>query len=259
MRMTVLIVEDEPKARQHLQNLIEHMGKPLTVVACLESVRATIDWLTHHKTPDLILMDIQLSDGLSFEVLDQVEVAAPIIFTTAYDNYAIQAFKTSGIDYLLKPITQENIEEAFERFFEHRNGIGMDWTLRSMDALQYYRHNAGLNTYKKRFLMKLGDALVPVLTDQIAYFFRQEIVFAKTFEGELFPMDVSLGQLQSKLNPKEFVRLNRQILTNIASITKLKSSKPGQLVLELHPSYHERIEISQERSSRLKQLLDSDA
>ena len=259
MIVKALIVEDEPKAQKHLQNLIGHLGEPITITACLESVSDTIDWLKNNPMPDLIFMDIQLSDGLSFEVLDHVTVSVPIIFTTAYDKYAIQAFKTTGIDYLLKPVTQESINAAIAKFYRiRREVIEVDWTLKNRNALQYYRNREGGTPYKKRFLMKLGDSLIPVLTNQIAYFFRQEIVFAKTFEGKVFPMDISLGQLQSQLDSNQFVRLNRQILANVEAIARLKGSKPGQLILELNPEYHKKIEISQERSSWLKHFLDSD-
>ena len=259
MRTKAIIVEDEPKAQKHLQNLIGNLEGPITIMACLASVRDTIDWLTSNPMPHLIFMDIQLSDGLSFEILDDVMVSAPIIFTTAYDKYAIQAFKTTGIDYLLKPVTQESMNAAIAAFYRRQHEATTDWISKNIDALNYYRKGEDIASYKQRFLMKLGDSWVPILTREIAYFFRQEIVFAKTFTGELFPMNTSLGQLQSQVDPKQFVRLNRQILTNVEAIGKLKSSKPGQLILELTPAYHEKIEISQERSSWLKQFLDSDA
>ena len=257
MSARTLIVEDEPKAQKHLRNLLQNSGVAVTIVACLESVHNTISWLKSNPMPDLILMDIHLSDGLSFEILDDIVISVPIIFTTSYDQYAIRAFKTSGIDYLLKPITQESMNAAVAKFYQLKNEAHIDWALKNLDVLQGYR-NKDKVPYKKRFLMKTGDTLVPVPTVDIAYFFRQEIVFAKTFKGEMFPIDSSLGHLQTQLDPDQFIRLNRQILANVDAISRLKSSKPGQLVLELNPEYHEKIEMSQERSSWIKQFLDSD-
>lgn len=257
MSTKVLLVEDEPKAQQHLRNLIRNSESPIGILACLTHVEQAVSWLKEHRMPDLIIMDIQLSDGLSFEILDEVSVDAPIIFTTAYDEYAIQAFKTTGIDYLLKPVTQDSMDAALKKFHRLYPDPKIDWSLKNLEALQQYRMNQ-TPVYKNRFLLKAGNTLVPVLTDQVAYFFRQEIVFAKTFDGKVFPVDFSLGQLQAQIDPKQFVRLNRQLLANITSISKLRSSKPGQLSVELQPAYHENVQISQERSSWLKRFLSGE-
>lgn len=257
MSTKVLLIEDEPKAQQHLRNLIQSSEFSMTIEACLTHVKQAVDWLREHQMPDLIVMDIQLSDGLSFEILDEVPVDVPIIFTTAYDQYAIQAFKTTGIDYLLKPVTQDSMDAALKKYDRLYPNSKIDWSLKNLEALQQYRQHQA-PAYKTRFLLKSGNALVPVLTDQIAYFFRQDIVFAKTVEGKVFPIDFSLGQLQSQLDPKQFVRLNRQLLVNVTSIVKLRSSKPGQLHIELQPVYHEKVQISQERSSWLKRFLSGE-
>lgn len=258
MATRVLLVEDEPKAQQHLKNLVQNLETPLDVVACLSQVKETVNWLNHHEMPDLMIMDIQLSDGLSFEILDEVSIDIPIIFTTAYDQYAIKAFKTMGIDYILKPVTHEHMVSALEKYYRLYRDPELDWSAKYMSLLQQYPIPEP-QTYKNRFLLKTGNTLVPVLTDQIAYFFRQEIVFAKTFDGRVFPVDFSLGQLQSRLDPKAFVRLNRQLLANVTSIVQLRSSKPGQFTIELQPTYHEPIQVSQERSSWLRHFLSGEA
>lgn len=258
MSTKVLLIEDEPKAQQHLKNLIRNSEFPMAILACLTHVKEAVRWLKEHPRPELIIMDIQLSDGLSFEILDEVPVDVPIIFTTAYDEYAIQAFKTTGIDYLLKPITQDSMDVALKKYDRLYPNSKIDWSFKNLEALQQYRVNQA-PTYRNRFLLKAGNALVPVLTDQIAYFFRQEIVFAKTVDGKVFPVDFSLGQLQSQLDPKQFVRLNRQLLANFSSIAKLRSSKPGQFSIDLQPAYHEQVQISQERSSWLKRFLSGES
>lgn len=257
MNTKVLLIEDEPKAQQHVRNLMKNSGFALDIQACLTHVKESVGWLREHPMPELIIMDIQLADGLSFEILDEVPVDVPIIFTTAYDEYAIQAFKTTGIDYLLKPVTQDSMDRALKKFHRLYTEPKIDWAFKHLEVLQQYRLNQP-PAYKDRFLLKSGNTMIPVMADQIAYFFRQEIVFAKTFDGTVFSHDASLGHLQTQLDPRQFVRLNRQLLTHVKAIHSLRGSKPGQLMVELQPAYFESIHISQERSSWLKRFLSGE-
>ncbi|MGB5820574.1 MAG: LytTR family DNA-binding domain-containing protein [Saonia sp.] len=257
MKVRVLIIEDEPSAQKHLIKLLKNQELKMDVLACLSGVKDAVHWLEDHPIPDLIFMDIQLSDGLSFDILNHINIECPIIFITAYDQYAIRAFKTTGIEYLLKPITQEDITVALEKYRRMKLNSHTDWMLKNLDTLVHYQKKER-DDYKKRFLLKSGNSLVPVTTDQIAYFFREEIVFIKTFDHMVYPIDGSLNQLHSQLNPTQFVRLNRRILVQVDAIIQLKNFKPGQYKVELKPSYHEEIQISQERSSWLKRFLDKD-
>ncbi|BFP41006.1 LytTR family DNA-binding domain-containing protein [Flavobacteriaceae bacterium GF1] len=254
MKTNVIIVEDEPKAQKHLENLLELSGFGIVVDACLPSVEAAVGWLKENTHPNLIFMDIHLSDGISFDIMEKTGLEAPIIFTTAYDEYAIRAFKTTGIDYLLKPLTVKEVNQALAKFFRTREKYLNDWMAKSVELKQHFQNDISKNR-KDRFLLKSGKELLPFHIDDIAYFFRSEIVFAKTHDGSQFSINTSLNHLQTLADPNQFVRLNRQLLTNIGSVSKIKPGKAGQLVVELKPQYHKAVIVSQERAGWLKKLL----
>ncbi len=256
MRIEVLLIEDEISAQKHMTNLLKNQEYAIKVVACLSTVKDAVHWLKNNILPELIFMDIQLSDGISFDILNHIEITCPIIYTTAYDQYAIRAFKTTGIEYLLKPITQEDLTAAMEKFFFMKADHQTDWMLKNLDALVHYQKKKQVD-YKQRFLLKSGNSLIPTATNKIAYFFREEIVFCKTFDNEVYPVDGSLNNLQSQLDPLRFVRLNRRVLAQVDAIHQLRNFKPGQFMVTLKPGYDETIQISQERSSWLKSFLDS--
>ncbi len=254
MKATVLIIEDEPKAQKHLTNLLDVSGFMINVVAVLSSVKSSVQWLSENAPPDLIFMDIHLSDGISFDIFKKVDLEVPIIFTTAYDEYAIKAFKTTGIDYLLKPLTSKEVNEGLVKFFKRRDGYLQQWLGRNFDFAQFYPEDRS-NEKRDRFLLKSGKEMVPIRLEGIAYFFRSEIVFAKTIDGKQFSISHSLNHVQTLVDPKKFIRLNRQLLVNIDSISKVKHGKTGQLVVELKPAYHDTVLVSQERAGRLKKFL----
>ncbi len=253
MTARVIIVEDEPKAQKHLENLLDMSGFDIVVEARLSSVESAITWLEENAHPDLVFLDIHLSDGISFEIMEKTSLEAPIIFTTAYDEYAIRAFKTTGIDYLLKPLTQKDVNEAVVKYFRTRDKYYKEWMSKSMALKKYFPSDITKN--KNRFLLKSGNEMLPFHVDEIAYFFRSEIVFAKTFQGPQYSIGSSLNRLQTSIDPKKFVRLNRQLLTNIEAIAKIKPGKGGQLIVELKPDYHETVIVSQERAGWLKNHL----
>ncbi|PRX57035.1 LytR/AlgR family response regulator transcription factor [Flagellimonas meridianipacifica] len=254
MKAKVIIVEDEPKAQKHLENLLGLSGFDIVVEARLSSVESAVKWLEENSHPDILFLDIHLSDGISFEIMEKTSLEAPIIFTTAYDEYAIKAFKTTGIDYLLKPLTHKDVNEALVKFFRTKNQYFKEWMAKSMELKKYFPNTAS-HSNKDRFLLRSGNEMLPFHVDEIAYFFRSEIVFAKTYEGSQFSINTSLNQLETALDPNKFVRLNRQLLTNIEAIAKIKPGKGGQLLVELNPQYHETVIVSQERASWLKNLL----
>lgn len=256
MKAHVLIIEDEPKAQKHLVNLLNASGFTISIAAVLSSVKSSIEWLSQHGAVDLIFMDIHLSDGISFDIFEKVEVEAPIIFTTAYDEYAIRAFKTTGIDYLLKPLTSKEVNEGLIKFFKRRDSYLREWLGMGLDFKQSYQESK-TNEKRDRFLLKSGKEMIPVELNQIAYFFRSEIVFAKTMDGKQFSIGHSLNHIQTLVDPEKFLRLNRQLLVNIDAIAKVKPGKSGQLVVELKPGYHETVLVSQERASWLKKFLGS--
>ena len=254
MKASVIIIEDEPKAQQHLKNLLDLSGFELAVKACLPSVAAAVGWLKENAHPDLVFMDIHLSDGISFEIMEKTALEVPIIFTTAYDEYAIRAFKTTGIDYLLKPLTALEVNKALVKFFKARDSSLAAWIAKSAELQQFFQ-NVSSKDKQERFLLKSGNEMLPFHVDEIAYFFRSKIVFAKTYKGSQFSVNTSLNHVQTLVDPDKFVRLNRQLLINIGAVSKIKPGKAGQLVVELNPEYHEVVVVSQERATWLKNRL----
>ncbi|MEM1339348.1 MAG: LytTR family DNA-binding domain-containing protein [Bacteroidota bacterium] len=254
IKTSVIIVEDEPKAQQHLKNLLEVSGFELVVDACLPSVAATVRWLEENVHPDLVFMDIHLSDGISFEIVEKTILEAPIIFTTAYDEYAIKAFKTTGIDYLLKPLTTKAVNRALVKYFKARDKYIAAWVAKNAELRQFFQQDSS-NGKKERFLLKSGNEMLPFHVNEIAYFFRSKIVFAKTNNGSQFAINTSLNQIENLVDPNKFLRLNRQLLINIGAVSKIKPGKAGQLIVELIPQYHEVVVVSQERATWLKNRL----
>ena len=251
----VLIIEDETSAQMHLEKLLGQVRKEYAIMGRMRTVVDTVNWLKNNNSPDLIFMDIHLSDGISFDILEEVEVNCPIIFITAYDQYAIQAFKTTGIDYILKPISKEDLSDSLDKYSKLTKVHADDFLPKAIDAMGQQGTNEK-QSFKERFLLKSGNHMTPVKTDEIAYFYRAEFVFAKTFRDVSYVMDNSLNQLQKVLNHDQFIRLNRQLLVNVNAINKLTPMKPGQLQIEVVPSYHEEIHLSQERSAKLRQRLE---
>ncbi|GAB5525875.1 MAG: LytTR family DNA-binding domain-containing protein [Roseivirga sp.] len=251
----VLIIEDEVSARNHLHKLLKASGHSCQVLASLATVSQSVNWLKANAPPDLIFMDIHLSDGISFDILSEQSVSVPIIYVTAYDQYAIKAFKTTGIDYLLKPITQEDLNMALQKFTSLHRPSDEEQLLKNLETLSLIQQQQK-PTYRQRFLVKTGTQLVPVKSEEVAYFYRKDdLVFARVFEGKSYLVDNPLNYLQKVMDPACFFRINRQFLVNLDAIAKANSYRPGQLTVTLNPPYEEPVHLSQERSSRLKVVL----
>lgn len=252
--MKTLIIEDEAPAARRLQKLLLEVDPHLEVLEIIDSVEASVKWLRAHQMPELIFMDIQLADGLSFNIFEQVEIQAPIIFTTAYDEYTLQAFKVNSIDYLLKPIEINNLSQSIRKLSQLKNQFGgstpnIEALLKSIQTEK--------RAYKTRFLVKLGDRLVSVPEKDIAYFWaEQKIVSLITNEQKKYIVDYSLDELENLLDPDYFFRLNRQFLARIQSIQNIHSYFKGKLKVALNPSNEAEVIISRERSSTFKKWLD---
>ncbi len=242
--MRVLIIEDEPYAQKELVRLLGQTGRPLDIAASLDSVADTIEWLQLHPMPDLIFMDIQLADGLSFEIFRQVKVTAPVIFTTAFDQYAIQAFKVNSVDYLLKPIKLEELIHALSKLEEVSNqysaregstaGIDFEKLLKSFRP-----------EYKTRFMIKLGDQYKYVDIGEIAYFHAEDNeVMLVTNAGRTYIIDHSLDELTRMLDTDIFFRISRSYIVGIHSVTKVSKYFNSRLILELLPAAEEKVLIS---------------
>lgn len=254
--MKILIIEDEVPAFRRLQKLIEEIKQESIIVEVLDGVESSIKWLNNHPVPDLIFMDIQLSDGLSFEIFEQIEIQAPIIFTTAYDEYTLKAFKVNSIDYLLKPIDKEELKRSIHKLERLQTQFsGSTFPLDISSLIKSL--NVNNPSYKSRFLVKRGDKLATISEESIAYFYTEDkVVFLLTQYKEKYIVDYSLEELEQLLDPEFFFRLNRQVIARLQAIESIHQYFKGKLAVKLQPKTFESIIVSRERSNLFKQWLD---
>ncbi len=248
----VLIIEDERLAAEKLERMIMKLKPEWTLLGPVDTVEHAVKWLNTNPSPDLILLDIQLADGISFEIFDQAEVTSPIIFTTAYDEYAIRAFKVNSIDYLLKPIDPDALNASLLKF-ERINTTHAPDRMKLETARQQISQG-----YKNRFLVKVGNNLLSVLTSDVELFFIEErSVFIRTFQSKTYDVDYSLDQLQQLVDPDQFFRINRNYLVNIDAVTKLVSYSSSRFKLELNPEFRDDdLIVAREKASDFKKWMD---
>jgi len=249
----VLLVEDEPQAADRLGRLLLSLRPQSEIVAILDSVQQSVTWLKVHPTPDLILMDIQLADGLSFSIFDQVRVVSPVIFTTAYDEYALKAFKVNSIDYLLKPVDEAELGAALEKMATLRGVVAPDRMMQSIaDAIQMLSKR-----HKERFVIRVGEHLRSVETTDIRFFFSLEkATFAQTSDHRKHVMDYTLDQLEGLVDPDRFFRINRKYLVSIDAIHDMVSHTNSRLKLVLHGSEDSDIIVARDRVQEFRRWLD---
>jgi DNA-binding LytR/AlgR family response regulator len=251
--MTILIIEDEPLAAQRLEKLIQELMPEATIAGRLDSVVRAVAWLQQH-TPDLILMDIQLADGISFSIFEQCEVRSPVIFTTAYDAYALKAFKVNSIDYILKPVDRDEFGAALAKFRSRQ--------AQPADAGALLRHigqamHMLTRRYKTRFVTKVGEHLKTIETENILYFYSQEkTTFCHTHDGRSHILDQTLDEVEEAIDPAGFFRVNRKYLVSTASITDIISFTNSRLRLDIRGSQDRDIIVARERVQDFKAWLD---
>jgi len=256
MFMNVLIIEDEPFAQNELKRLLDKADKNIRVLDCIDSVEDSVEWLTGNQAPDLIFMDIQLSDGLSFEIFKQTNVKAPVIFTTAYDEYAIQAFKVNSIDYLLKPVKQAELENAIQKFNMLHGKSNEHSPVLNIQQIEQLL-SAGIAKYKSRFIAKIGDQLKHIDVNEIAYLKAEdnELVLV-TKSNNKYIIDFTLDQLGGLMDPNQFFRVNRSYMVAIGSIGKISKYFNSRLHIELIPKTEEAVLISRVRVPDFLQWMD---
>jgi DNA-binding LytR/AlgR family response regulator len=249
--MNVLIIEDEQLAARRLEKMILDYDPSIKVLAKLESVEESVEWFENHAHPDLIFLDIHLEDDLSFVIFDKVKVNSSIIFTTAYDEYAIKAFKLKSIDYLLKPIVQEQLNQAILKYKQwNRSEAGVD--LSSLYDLIYKR----TPKYRDRFSVSFGQKIRSFATADVAWFYSLEgETYAKLVDQQEYPVEYSLDSLAGELNPAEFFRVNRKYLLAHKSIRQVHVFPKSHLKLELHPKPAEDVFVSLDKVTPFKQWL----
>jgi|AntRauTorcE11897_2_1112592.scaffolds.fasta_scaffold00049_25 DNA-binding LytR/AlgR family response regulator len=251
--MNVLIIEDEDLAAERLENMLLEIDPSLEVRAKIRSVKEAVRWLREH-TVDLIFIDIQLSDGLSFSIFEEIHISTPLVFTTAYDQYAIRAFEHNSISYLLKPIRKADLKESLEKFERFRSAFSIDFeTLKEI-------YQGEKPDHKKRFLISIGEKLKKVEVTEMAYFYAMEKnVFCRTFDDKVLPMDHSLDALEELLDPESFFRINRKYIINMDAIEQMIAWSRSRIKLELNPSIKgdEDAIVSISRSSDFKKWMNS--
>ena len=232
--MKALIVEDELLARNNLRNIIMKQFDDIEIVGMLSSVKGTIEWLLdpEHRT-DIILLDVELSDGMCFDFFEQVQTRAKIIVTTAYDNYAIQAFKISSIDYLLKPIDPDELRTAIARCRKQLEGEAP--TLNA-ECLRKALTGGNRPVYKSRFVIRLGDRIVLLKVDDVAYFHAEDkSTYAVTFDGKRYILDMTLDAAQESVDPHRFFRVSRSQIVSVNAIENISKHLNNRLKINIHP------------------------
>lgn len=256
--MQIFIVEDEELAVKKLQKTLLAVDPAIEIAGTADSIASAVEWLQQHVQPDLILMDIELADGQSFEIFNLVEVKSPVIFTTSYDEYALKAFKVNSIDYLLKPIQKEDMEAALEKFkslkkvYTRNNEQAINvGTL--VKELQQTMQN---KDYRKRFLVKHLQKLISVEVDHIAYFYSDDrLNFFKTFDDKKYVIDYTIDEIEKMIDPQQFYRINRAFLVSVKSIDQIHDYFGNRLKLYLQPGIDKEALVSREKVSEFKEWM----
>jgi len=251
--MNILIIEDEPLAAERLSKLVKHLQPDSFIVAIIDSVKRSVPWFQNNPQPDLVFMDIQLADGLSFEIFDYTEVKSPIIFTTAYNEYALKAFKVNSIDYILKPVDEVDLKAALDKL-KHLTTPAPQ--AKMMESIQYAMQML-TKKYKERFVVKVGEHLKSIETTDILFFYSLEkTTFAHTKDGRKHILDFTLEQLDSLVDPQHYFRINRKYLVGVSSIQDMITYTNSRLKLILKTTDDSDVIVARERVQEFKDWLD---
>lgn len=256
--MKIFIVEDEELAVKKLQKTLHAIDSELEVVGTADSIETAVEWLQANPRPDLILMDIELADGQSFEIFNLTQVKSPVIFTTSYDEYALKAFKVNSVDYLLKPIQKEELEAAISKFrqmketFKSENPGDPQISALVKELQQTLQHKE----YRKRFLVKHAQKLLSIEMDRIAYFFSDDRVnFFKTFDDKKYIIDYTMDELEHMLDPDQYFRINRAFVVSAKSIDQIHDYFGNRLKLNLKPVIDKEALVSREKVTAFKEWM----
>lgn len=251
--MNILLIEDEQPAAKRLANLIRECRPQANILPAIDSVENAVKWLESNAMPDLIFMDIQLADGLSFDIFNQIKIQSPLIFTTAYDQYTLKAFKVNSVDYLLKPIDPKELAAAFVKF-DQIFGKKVSYDL---VAIQQLIQSMSQPQYKERFLVRVGQQMIYIQVVDIQYFYSENgLAYAKTADNKKHLIDYTLEQLEESLNPADFFRINRKLIAHVNAIVKIAPYFNSRLKLEIKPKPEFEVVVSRERVNDFKKWLD---
>jgi two-component system, LytTR family, response regulator LytT len=252
--MKILIVEDEELAVKKLQKTLAAVDDTAEILGATDSIKSTVEWLQENPCPDLILMDIELSDGQSFEIFNLTEVKCPVIFTTSYDEYALKAFKVNSVDYLLKPIQKDELETALNKFRKLKQEAKPDV---SLDILvKQLQQKLQPKEYRKRFLVKHAQKLVSIEVDEISYFYSDgRLNFFKTSDNKKFVVDYTMDELEDMLDPDKYFRISRSFYVSINAIDKIDDYFGNRLILSLKPAVDKEALVSREKVTDFKKWM----
>ena len=257
--MKVLIVEDEYLAVKKLKKTLLSVDDSVEVVGETDSIKNTVSWLQANPSPDLILMDIELADGQSFDIYNHIHVKSPVIFTTSYDEHALKAFKVNSIDYLLKPVQKEDLQAALQKLKEIKKtytNTRSATDLNIENLAKQLQEKLQVKEYRKRFLVKQAQKLVSIEIDEIAYFFSEgRLNFFKTCEGKKFIVDYTMDELNEMIDPRLFFRISRSFYIAIDSVKQIEDYFGNRLILQLKPESDKEVIVSREKVTDFKNWL----
>lgn len=249
--MKTIIIEDENLTAKRLEGLLHKYDPFIEVLTILPSVKEAVEWFDKHAAPDLVFMDIHLEDDLAFKIFEKINLSVPVIFTTAYDEYMIQAFKVNSIDYLLKPVNYDELVQALQKFASLKNQFaqpGMETLLKLIGQKE--------PEYKSRFMITVGTKIRSIETSEIAYFYSEDkLTFLVTKDGHSLPIDFSLDKLTTLMNPRDFFRISRQFLVSFSSVQTVHTHIKGKLKLDLVPKSKIEVLVSGDRMTDFKEWL----
>jgi two-component system, LytTR family, response regulator LytT len=250
--ITTLIIEDERPAAIRLENMLKSIEPEIDVLAVIDTAESAVRWFETHPHPELIVLDIQLGDGLSFDIFNKIKVESYVIFTTAYDEYAIRAFELNSIDYLLKPVSETRLSQSiakFKRLSKAGQNVNIQKLIETLESRD--------NKYKKRFVVTISGKIRVVETDNIAFFYSKEKnTFLCSTDRRHYPIEFSLDQLETILNPELFIRVNRQYIIQYKSINKIDILSKSRIKIETVPLSDEEILVSSARTSFFRSWLE---
>jgi len=253
--LRIAIIEDETLAANKLETLIHKYDEKIVILAKLASVKDSVKWFSQNPAPDLIFMDIHLEDGLSFAIFEIISIQTPVVFTTAFDEYTINAFKVNGIDYLLKPISFDDLSRSFDKYHQLRKQFSMEGS-DIQNLLESFVPKA--EQYKSRFLINEGNNLITVATSDAAYFFAEDkFTYLVTGKGKQHLIDFTLERLFQLLDPRQFYRINRQFIVSAHAIANLSKHATNKLKVNLDPPSSREVFVSMDRYSDFKKWLDN--
>jgi two-component system response regulator LytT len=252
--MKVLIVEDEELAVKKLQKTLLAVEPDASIVGITRSIRESVDWFKQHPSPDIVLMDIELADGQSFEIFNQADIQCPVIFTTSYDEYTLRAFKVNSVDYLLKPVQQDELEAALLKYKKYKTVPEGEINIGTL--VKELQLKLQPKEYRRRFLVKLGQKLISVDVEDISYFYSDgRINVFKTKENKKFVVDYTMDELEEMLDPVLFFRISRSFFVSVGSIDKIDDYFGNRLILGLKPATEKEATVSREKVTQFKKWL----